>query len=465
MSLHDPSSSSQSEAVVPFIPPVLDADRAAAIQARLDAQARPPGSLGRLESLAVQIGQILRTEAPRLQEPTVLLCAGDHGLVAQGVSAWPSSVTTLMMQGILSGEATVSVLARQHGLNVQVVDCGVIDPLPEQPGLVLRRVGAGTADALLQPAMTPEQCRTAIRNGREQVASLPGNAILLGEMGIGNTSPASLLLARLAGLPIEQVVGPGAGLDAAGRQHKIQVLGQVLERHVQATEPLDALAALGGFEIATLAGAVLQAALENRVIVVDGFITSSAVLVAARLQPAVLERCVFSHVSAEPGHRLMLQAMQADPLLQFGMRLGEGSAAALVWPLLESACRALNEIASLEKVMARGAGDATVRAGVRPAVPSGRFRPSPAAGGAVLHPRAATGTVGGVGGLQPSHDEGGHGTLSGCGLAGGGRVGGGSGAGLVAAGGPACPGGAGGRGAVDDCFGLDHRRPSRGWPG
>lgn len=355
MSLHDLSSSSQSEAVVPFIPPVLDADRAAAIQARLDAQARPPGSLGRLESLAVQIGQILRTEAPRLQEPTVLLCAGDHGLVAQGVSAWPSSVTTLMMQGILSGEATVSVLARQHGLNVQVVDCGVIDPLPEQPGLVLRRVGAGTADALLQPAMTSDQCWTAIRNGREQVASLPGNAILLGEMGIGNTSPASLLLARLAGLPIEQVVGPGAGLDAAGRQRKIQVLGQVLERHAQATEPLDALAALGGFEIATLAGAVLQAALENRVIVVDGFITSSAVLVAARLQPAVLERCVFSHVSAEPGHRLMLQAMQADPLLQFGMRLGEGSAAALVWPLLESACRALNEIAPLEKVMARGA--------------------------------------------------------------------------------------------------------------
>ena len=151
------------------------------------------------------------------------------------------------------------------------------------------------------------------------------------------------------------MVGPGAGLDVAGRQHKIQVLGQVLERHAQATEPLDALAALGGFEIATLAGAVLQAALENRVIVVDGFITSSAVLVAACLQPAVLERCVFSHVSAEPGHRLMLQAMQADPLLQFGMRLGEGSAAALVWPLLESACRALNEIAPLEKVMARGA--------------------------------------------------------------------------------------------------------------
>ena len=165
---------------------------------------------------------------------------------------------------------------------------------------------------------------------------------------------ASLLLARLADLPIDQVVGPGAGLDAEGRQRKTRALAAALVRNAAATEPLDALAALGGFEIATLVGAVLQAALENRVIVVDGFITSSAVLVAARLQPAVLERCVFSHVSAEPGHRLMLDALGADPLLQFGMRLGEGSAATLVWPLLESACRTLNDIAPLATVLARG---------------------------------------------------------------------------------------------------------------
>lgn len=306
----------------------------------------------------MQIGQILQTDTPRLHDATVLLCAGDHGLVAQGVSAWPSSVTTLMMQGILAGEATVSVLARQHGLKVLVVDCGVIDPLPEQPGLVLRRLGAGTQDATQQPAMTPEQCLQAIRNGSELVRELPGNAMLLGEMGIGNTSPASLLLARLADLPIERVVGPGAGLDDAGRQRKVQALAAALARHAGVTQPLDALAALGGFEIATLTGAVLQAAAENRVIVVDGFITSSAVLVASRLQPAVLERCVFSHVSAEPGHRLMLQAMGGDPLLQFGMRLGEGSAATLVWPILESACRALNEIVPLATVLARGGASA-----------------------------------------------------------------------------------------------------------
>ncbi|MDO4637162.1 MAG: nicotinate-nucleotide--dimethylbenzimidazole phosphoribosyltransferase [Lautropia sp.] len=339
---------------IPDIPPVLDNDLAMRIQSKLDAQARPPGSLGRLEGLAVQIGQILHSQTPQLDEPIILLCAGDHGLVAEGVSAWPSAVTTLMMKAILAGDATVSVLARQHGLKLLVADCGVIDPLPEQPGLLLCRVGSGTADALLQPAMTREQCLRAIRHGRQLVASLPGNVVLLGEMGIGNTSPASLLLARLEGLPIEQVVGPGAGLDHQGRQHKRQVLANVLRRHAAVRDPLDVLATLGGFEIATLTGVVLQAALENRVIVVDGFITSSAVLVASRLQQAVLERCLFSHVSAEPGHQLMLASMNVDALLQFDMRLGEGSAAALVWPILESACRALNEIAPLAEVMARG---------------------------------------------------------------------------------------------------------------
>ncbi|MDO4682274.1 MAG: nicotinate-nucleotide--dimethylbenzimidazole phosphoribosyltransferase [Lautropia sp.] len=338
---------------MPDIVPRLDGEVARRIQGRLDAQARPPGSLGRLEALAVRIAQILGTDEPRLEQPVMLLCAGDHGLVAQGVSAWPSTVTTLMMQTILAGDATVSVLARQHGLALTVVDCGVVQPLPAQPGLVLRSLGAGTADASQQPAMTMAQCRQAIRNGRELVAGLPGNAVLLGEMGIGNTSPASLLLARLAGLPVGQVVGPGAGHTPEGLAHKQAVLAATLKRHADVTDPLAVLATLGGFEIATMVGIVLQAALEHRVIVVDGFITSAAVLVASRLQPAVLDCCVFSHVSAEPGHRLMLASMQAEPLLEFDMRLGEGSGAAMVWPLLESACRVLNEVAMLETVLSR----------------------------------------------------------------------------------------------------------------
>ncbi|MDO4230516.1 MAG: nicotinate-nucleotide--dimethylbenzimidazole phosphoribosyltransferase [Lautropia sp.] len=337
---------------IPVISTLRNATLAERIQARLDAQARPPGSLGRLEKLAVHVGLILGVDTPRLHEPTMMLCAGDHGLLAQGVSSWPSDVTTLMMHSILAGDSTVSVLVRQHGMQMKVIDCGVVKPLPPQPGLHLCSLGRGTADATQQPAMTMKQCRQGIRNGRELVAQTPGNVVLLGEMGIGNTSPSSLLLARLAGLPIEAVVGTGAGMDEAGRQRKLDALTRALDRHASATTPLEALAALGGFEIATMVGIIMQAALENRVIIVDGFITTAAVLVASRLSPAVLERCIFAHESAEPGHRLMLAALGAEPLLQFGMRLGEGSAAALVWPLVESACRLLNEVVALDQLMA-----------------------------------------------------------------------------------------------------------------
>ena len=184
--------------------------------------------------------------------------------------------------------------------------------------------------------------------GREVVRALPGNAVLLGEMGIGNTSVASLLLARLCGVSLDDCTGAGTGLDAAGVARKRAVLAQALAVNADAVEPLDALAALGGFEVAALTGAVLQAALERRVIVVDGFITSAAVLVAARLQPHILQRCVFTHGSAEPGHALMLAQLGAQPLLNLGLRLGEGSGAALAWPLLESACAILREMASFE---------------------------------------------------------------------------------------------------------------------
>lgn len=194
--------------------------------------------------------------------------------------------------------------------------------------------------------MSIDQCATAIAAGKNLLRSKPGNALLLGEMGIGNTSSAALLLARLQGLPVADCTGRGTGLDDAALARKVAVLQEVLDLHAQAQAPLQALAAFGGFEIAMMVGAVLQAALERRVIVVDGFIASSAVLVAARLQPAVLERCVFAHRSNESGHRLMLEALQAEPLLDLGLRLGEGSGAALAWPLLESACRILAEMAS-----------------------------------------------------------------------------------------------------------------------
>lgn len=339
---------------VPAIADITDTPLTARLQHLLDNKTKPLGSLGRLEALALRIGEVLGTEAPVLTQPQMLVCAGDHGLAAKGVSAFPSDVTWQMVENFLAGGAAVSVLARQHGLQLTVVDCGVARPIVARdtalgaPRLLVRKVAPGTQDASVGPAMEPEQCAQALLNGIEVVRSLPGNALLLGEMGIANTSVASLLLARVVGLPLADVTGAGTGLDAAGIERKRAVLQQALDANAEATTPLAALAALGGYEVATLVGAVLQAALERRVIVVDGFITSAAVLVASRLQPAVLQRCVFAHRSGERGHGLMLQQMQAEPLLDLGLRLGEGSGAALAWPLLPSACAVLAEMASFE---------------------------------------------------------------------------------------------------------------------
>jgi nicotinate-nucleotide--dimethylbenzimidazole phosphoribosyltransferase len=327
-----------------------------ALQHKLDNKTKPLGSLGRLESLALQIGEILGTDSPSLQDPQMVVFAGDHGITQRGVSAFPSDVSWQMVENFLAGGAAVSVFSRLNGIALTVVDCGVkhdfLAGLPvgsQRPGLQVRKaVGAeqGTADSSVQPAMTPEQCQQALAHGVALVKELPGNALLLGEMGIGNTSAASLLLARLAGLDIEVCTGAGTGLDAPAVQRKTAVLREVLARHPQATAPLDALAALGGFEIATLVGAVLQAADERRVVLVDGFIATSAVLVAHALQPLVLQRCVFAHRSGERGHEFMLQHLGVQALLDLGLRLGEGSGAALAWPLLTAACAMLREMAS-----------------------------------------------------------------------------------------------------------------------
>jgi nicotinate-nucleotide--dimethylbenzimidazole phosphoribosyltransferase len=330
------------------IPDLHQAELAQALQRQLDNKTKPLGSLGRIEALALRIGLILGSERPELHAPQMLVCAADHGLAARGVSAYPSDVTWQMVENFLAGGAAVSVLARQHGIGLTVVDCGVAHDFAPRDGLVIAKVAPGTADALEGPAMSAAQCAQAIANGQAVVRGLPGNALLLGEMGIGNTSAASMLLARLAGLDVADCTGAGTGLDAQAVQRKIGVLRQVLARHADAVQPLAALAAIGGLEIATLVGAVLQAAAERRVIVVDGFIASAAVLVAAALQPAVLQRCVFAHQSGERGHALMLAHLKAEPLLDLGLRLGEGSGAALAWPLLVSSCALLREMASFE---------------------------------------------------------------------------------------------------------------------
>ncbi len=330
------------------IPDIDDPQRVATLQRALDNKTKPVGSLGRIEALALRIGTILGNARPHLRDPQMLVFAADHGLAARGVSAYPSDVTWQMVENFLAGGAAVSVLARQHGIGLTVVDCGVNHDFRPREGLLIRKVAHGTADALAGPAMTPAQCDQAIQNGRAVVSGLPGNAVLLGEMGIGNTSAASMLLARLGGLVVADVTGAGTGLDADAVLRKIEVLRAVLALHAEARTPLQALAAFGGFEIATMVGAVQQAAAERRVIVVDGFIASAAVLVASKLKPAVLQRCVFAHRSGERGHALMLAHLKAEPLLDLGLRLGEGSGAALAWPLLESACALLREMASFE---------------------------------------------------------------------------------------------------------------------
>ena len=325
---------------------ISDATLAQRLQHQLDTKTKPLGSLGRLEPLALQLGLILGTDQPHLMQPQMLVCAADHGLATRGVSAYPSDVTWQMVENFLSGGAAVSVLARQHGLALTVVDCGVRHDFAPRPGLVVRKLAQGTADASAGPAMSMVQCQQAITHGQDLVRNLPGNVVLLGEMGIGNTSVASMLLARLAGLPIADCTGAGTGLDDAAVLRKVAILGEVLALHAQATAPLDALAAFGGFEVATLVGVVLQAARERRVVLVDGFITTAAVLVAHALQPHVLQCCVFAHRSGERGHGLMLDHLGARPLLDLGLRLGEGSGAALAWPLLASACTVLRDMAS-----------------------------------------------------------------------------------------------------------------------
>ena len=336
------------EQLIPAVADLHDTALSAALLRALDNKTKPVGALGRLEALALRIGQVLGDTRPCLQAPQMLVCAADHGLAARGVSAYPSDVTWQMVHNFLTGGAAVSVLARQHALALTVVDCGVRHDFEPQPGLLIRKIAPGTADASAGPAMSQAQCNEAIRNGREIVRGLPGNALLLGEMGIGNTSAASLLLARLAGVELDACVGAGTGLDASGMARKRAVLAEVLALHEGARAPLAALAAFGGFEIATLVGAVLEAAVQRRVIVVDGFITGAAVLVAQALQPAVVQRCVAAHESAEPGHALLLRQLGLSPLLRLELRLGEASGAALAWPLLESATRILREMASFE---------------------------------------------------------------------------------------------------------------------
>lgn len=332
--------------IVPPIAAPANPELSARLQAALDNKTKPKGSLGRLEGLALRLGLIQGRLLPALEQPQILVFAADHGLAAQGVSAYPSTVTAQMVHNFLRGGAAINVFARQHGLALQVVDAGVDADFAPAAGLLDRKIRRGTRNALHQPAMTATECRQALARGMELLDTLPGNLLVVGEMGIGNTSAASLLLARLGRVPLAECTGRGTGLDDAALARKHRVLEQVLARHKPARTPLAALAALGGLEIAMMAGALIRAASQRRILLMDGFIAGVALLVAEQLAPGTRQYAIFGHRSAEPGHRHLLRLLDAEPLLELDLRLGEGSGAVLAYPLLQSACALLGEMAS-----------------------------------------------------------------------------------------------------------------------
>lgn len=333
--------------------PLVDRSRTADFQAIIDRKTKPVGSLGRLEALALQLALIQQTPTPGITAPHILVCAGDHGAARAGVSAYPQEVTWQMVENFLAGGAAINALTRAAGIELVVADAGVAHDFGLRPGLVDAKIAAtGTASYLDGAAMTIDQCRKALDNGAavvERIAATGCNALGFGEMGIGNTASASLLTHCLTGLPLADVVGRGTGLDDAGVARKRALLEGALALYDgPRDDALGVLARFGGFEIAMLAGAMLEAARRRMVLLIDGFIVTAALLAAYRLKPAVLDFCVFAHRSGEAGHGLQLVFLDAVPLLDLRLRLGEGTGAALAFPLLHAACAFMNDMASFE---------------------------------------------------------------------------------------------------------------------
>ncbi|MEW5783053.1 MAG: nicotinate-nucleotide--dimethylbenzimidazole phosphoribosyltransferase [Pseudomonadota bacterium] len=323
----------------------------AALRQAIDNKTKPLGSLGRIEELALQLGRIQQTLAPTLRRPHIIVCAGDHGAAKAGISAYPQEVTWQMVENFLAGGAAINVFARANGLELIIVDCGVAHDFGGRLGLIDAKVSAtGTASYLEGAAMTMAQCETALSNGARIVAQLDDagcNVVGFGEMGIGNTASATLISHCLTGAPLADCVGRGTGLDDAGLARKRALLQQALDAwRGRSADPLAVLARFGGFEIATMAGGMLEAAQRKMLVMVDGFISGAAALVAAKLAPAFLDYAVFSHLSQERGHQAQLAHLGARPLIDLDLRLGEGTGAALAWPLVKSASAMLGEMAS-----------------------------------------------------------------------------------------------------------------------
>jgi nicotinate-nucleotide--dimethylbenzimidazole phosphoribosyltransferase len=351
----DASTEAAAPAPVPKLPsitstanPALDAE----LVGRLLPLGFPPHALGRMESLVLQLARIqsagpLPFDLLAFDSPQLVVFAADHGIVDDGVSAFPQDTTRQRVMQLLNCSAPANTLAAMHGFDITVVDAGVAIHLKppadgkSHPPLLLRKIGYGTRNIVMSPAMTLAQAISALHAGMDVVRHLPGNVLAVGDVGVGNTSSAALLLSRLCGVPLADACGHSqpvdGGLDSIQLQNKLEKLFAAASRHRKAVKPLDALAAMGGFEIAMMVGAMLQGASDRRVILVDGFVAGTAALVARALSPNVADYLVFAHRAVDPGHRLLLIHMQVQPLMDMELRIGQGAGAMLAWPLLLAA--------------------------------------------------------------------------------------------------------------------------------
>lgn len=328
----------------------LDENAMAAARARQDTLTKPLGSLGRLEDLSVHLAGIFGHATPSIRRKAIILAAGDHGVVAEGVSAYPQEVTPAMVMNFLSGGAAINVLSRHAGAEIIIIDAGVAADLPPDPRLRIAKIGRGTANMAVGPAMSHQQAiqciETGIETAQEQIAE-GADLVACGDMGIGNTTPSSAITAVITGTDPAITTGRGTGVDDAGLERKIEVIKRSIE--VNRPDPkdgLDVLSKIGGFEIGVLAGAMLGTASRRRPVLVDGFISGAAALIAWTISPAARHYFVASHQSVEPGHRVGMEAMGLNPLLDLGLRLGEGTGAALAMHLVEAAAKCLAEMAT-----------------------------------------------------------------------------------------------------------------------
>jgi len=329
----------------------FSADR---LQQCIDNKTKPVGSLGRLEQLALQVGTVQHSLNPTMETCQLTIFAGDHGITDAGVSAFPSAVTRQMVDNFLQGGAAANVIADTLGVDLRVVDAGVAGDRIDHPKLVNRRVGPGTANFLRDPAMSSDQYEQALSRGQALGAEGGFDALCFGEMGIGNTSAATLIMHKLLSLPIQTLCGRGTGLDDDGLRNKITVLTRAANRTPDFLQPARALIEYGGFEIVMMAGAMLGAWKTKSVVIVDGFIATAAATAAIQIQPAIRERLIFAHRSAEAGHLKVLEALQASPLLDLELRLGEGTGALLAWPILQASISMVNKMASFDSAQVSG---------------------------------------------------------------------------------------------------------------